>query len=87
MVFNEIAAGIDDETWLFHLGQHDYSKWMREAIKDDALASEVARIENTSHPTARESREEIIEAINRRYTQPRNGQPLRFRLRWAIREF
>ena len=70
MVFNEIAAGIDDETWLFHLRQHDYSKWIREAIKDDELATEVARVENAPHPEAKESREEIIEAINRRYTSP-----------------
>lgn len=70
MVFNEIAAGIDDETWLFHLRQHDYSKWLRETIKDDTLASEVARIENAPHPSAQQSREEIIDAINRRYTSP-----------------
>jgi HAD superfamily hydrolase (TIGR01484 family) len=70
MVFNQIAEGIDDETWLFHLRQHDYSKWMREAIKDDALAAEVARIEDSLGAMARESRKEIIEAVTRRYTSP-----------------
>jgi hydroxymethylpyrimidine pyrophosphatase-like HAD family hydrolase len=68
MMFNQIAEGVDDETWLFHLRQHDYSKWMREAIKDDVLAAEVERIENSRASLASESRKEIIEAVNRRYT-------------------
>lgn len=70
MMFNQIAEGVDDETWLFHLRQHDYSKWMREAIKDEALAAEVAQIEDSSSAKARESRKEIIDAVNRRYTSP-----------------
>lgn len=69
-MFSQIAEGIDDETWLFHLRQGDYSKWMREAIKDDDLAAEIMKIEKNSSATARDSRKQIIEAINRRYTGP-----------------
>jgi len=35
---------LDDETWLYHLRHGDYSQWVREAIKDEALASEVREI-------------------------------------------
>jgi hydroxymethylpyrimidine pyrophosphatase-like HAD family hydrolase len=68
MFFNQIAEGIDDETWLFHLRQNDYSKWMRRAIKDDELATEVAAVEADSAATSHESRRRIIAAINKRYT-------------------
>ena len=39
--FCELAAGVDDDTWLFHLRTGDYSAWMRGVIKDDDLAREV----------------------------------------------
>jgi len=70
MMFNQIADGVDDETWLFHLRRNHYSQWMRDAIKDEALASEVAEIENDGDMSAEESRKRIIEVVNRRYTSP-----------------
>ena len=70
MMFIQVAEGIDEETWIFHLRQNDYSKWMRRAIKDDALASEVAEIENDPRATPQESRNRIIDAVNKRYTGP-----------------
>ena len=75
LIFNQIAEGIDDETWLFHLRQRDYSKWMRRAIKDDDLASEVAAVETDSAATPQESRKRIIDAVNKRYTGPETAQP------------
>ena len=41
-IFMQMADGVDDETWLHHLQAHDYSRWVREAIKDDELADELA---------------------------------------------
>ena len=73
IMFNEIAEGVDDETWMFHLRQNDYSNWIRRAIKDDALASEVARIENDAHADADGTRKRVIDAVNKRYTAP--GSP------------
>ncbi|HTU34046.1 MAG TPA: HAD-IIB family hydrolase [Candidatus Acidoferrum sp.] len=70
MMFNEIAEGVDDETWMFHLRQNHYSDWIRRAIKDDALASEVSAVENDSRATARDSRARIIQAVSNRYTTP-----------------
>ncbi|MCU0545198.1 MAG: HAD-IIB family hydrolase [Oscillatoriaceae cyanobacterium Prado104] len=70
ILFTQIAEGLDDETWMFHLQQGDYSCWFREAIKDEGLADEVARIEKRADLPAAESRDLIKEAIERRYTLP-----------------
>ena len=66
-MFLQIAEGIDDETWLFHLQKGDYSTWIREAIKDEPLAERVAEIERTDKSAAR-SRELIKDAITKQYT-------------------
>jgi HAD superfamily hydrolase (TIGR01484 family) len=69
-LFNQIAAGLDDETWLYHLRQGDYSRWFREAIKDDDLGEEAERIERDEGNSAEESRRRIAELIEERYTLP-----------------
>lgn len=71
--FIQIAAGVDDETWLYHLRRGDYSRWFREAIKDEELATEakmIEMIEKARPIPASESRALIEEAINKRYTAP-----------------
>ncbi|MDM9380811.1 HAD-IIB family hydrolase [Chlorogloeopsis sp. ULAP01] len=70
ILFTQIAEGVDDETWLYHLSQGDYSRWFREAIKDESLAEEVANIEQTANGSASESRAAIKTAIEQRYTLP-----------------
>ena len=45
VLYLQIAAGVDDETWIHHLRQGDYSRWFREEIKDEDLADAVAAIE------------------------------------------
>ncbi len=69
-LFTQIAEGIDDETWLYHLRRHDYSAWLREAIKDGAIADEVAVVENSDELSAAESRAQIFDAIRKQYTNP-----------------
>lgn len=68
-MFIQIAEGLDDETWLYHLRCGDYSQWMREAIKDHALADEVREIEKDGKDSPLKTRTAVIEAINRRYTR------------------
>jgi HAD superfamily hydrolase (TIGR01484 family) len=71
VLFAQMAEGVDDETWLHHLRQADYSRWFREAIKDDELADQAAEIERTlADAPADESRRAIREAIDSRYTLP-----------------
>jgi hypothetical protein len=42
-----LSAELVAETWLYHLRRHDYSAWLREAIKDSAIAVAVALVENS----------------------------------------
>jgi HAD superfamily hydrolase (TIGR01484 family) len=67
-LFLQLADGVDDETWTWHLRRGDYSRWFREAIKDDALAAEVRRIEQASSLSAEESRARLRERVEERYT-------------------
>jgi hypothetical protein len=69
-IFNQMAEGVDDETWLYHLRRGDYSRWFRERIKDDALAQEAEQIERANGLSPRESRGKIREVVEKRYTAP-----------------
>jgi hydroxymethylpyrimidine pyrophosphatase-like HAD family hydrolase len=66
--FLQLAQGVDEDTWRFHLVRGDYSRWIRESLKDAALADEVGQIERTAEPENAKSRALIRAAIERRYT-------------------
>jgi len=66
-IFLQMAEGVDEETWMHHLRQRDYSKWFRSVIKDDSLAEEAEQLERRGDPG---SRARIREAIEKRYTLP-----------------
>jgi HAD superfamily hydrolase (TIGR01484 family) len=67
-LFVQIAAGIDDETWCHHLHRQDFSRWIREALKDESLANEVDKIETECGDSIDQTRTQIFSAIERRYT-------------------
>jgi hypothetical protein len=69
-LFLQLADGVDDETWTYHLGQGDYSRWFRDRIKDEGLATAAARVEQTAGLTPKESRRLIREAVEQNYTAP-----------------
>jgi HAD superfamily hydrolase (TIGR01484 family) len=75
MIFLQIAEGVDDATWLHHLRGHDYSTWIREAIKDDNLADEIAAIEQDGHADPADSKARVKDAVMRGYTAPAETQP------------
>ncbi|PBB64332.1 phosphoglycolate phosphatase [Mesorhizobium sp. WSM4312] len=70
MIFAQIAEGIDDRTWQFHLRAGDYSKWFRNQIRDKDLARETAEAENDKKLSAKETRKRVLDAVRRRYTAP-----------------
>ncbi|MBA3956851.1 MAG: HAD-IIB family hydrolase [Parachlamydiaceae bacterium] len=70
MIFLQIAEGVDDATWMYHLRRSDYSHWFQIHIKDDILSKETAIIERDKTFTAAESRELISNLIKRLYTAP-----------------
>jgi HAD superfamily hydrolase (TIGR01484 family) len=69
-MFRHVAAGIDERTWVYHLRRHEYSAWFRNAIKDEELAAEADRVEADMSLSAADSRQRIIEMVERRYTAP-----------------
>jgi HAD superfamily hydrolase (TIGR01484 family) len=66
LLFVQMADGVDDETWLFHLQNGDVSRWLRAEVKDRALADEVDAIARTPGDT----RAAVRAAIEKRYTLP-----------------
>lgn len=70
MIFLQMADGVDDDTWTYHLEQGDYSFWFRNMIKDPELAKEAQEIESRNGVSAIESRRLIREKVLARYTAP-----------------
>lgn len=66
-LFLQLAEGIDQDTWMHHLRQRDYSTWFRECIKDTDLASEVEPIETNEDLGPDESLAQIKAAIDVHY--------------------
>jgi len=70
ILFRQIADGVDDDTWLYHLRRGDYSQWFSASIKNDTLAGEAKRVEELPDVSAQESRALIKAAIEHHYTLP-----------------
>jgi HAD superfamily hydrolase (TIGR01484 family) len=70
ILFCQIAEGIDDETWMYHLARGDYSKWFSDSIKDESLAKDVDEIVALVNVSETERKQLVLEAIQRRYTLP-----------------
>jgi hypothetical protein len=70
LLFMDLADGVDDETWLFHLKRREVSEWLRKGIRDETIANEVAAIEKESRIDPNEARRKIRELIEARYTLP-----------------
>jgi hydroxymethylpyrimidine pyrophosphatase-like HAD family hydrolase len=70
LIFLQLADGVDDDTWLYHLRRHEYSTWFRDHIKDEDLAAEAAQVEADHTLSAQESRARIRQAVEQRYTAP-----------------
>jgi len=63
--FTMLAKGVDDATWLHHLGNGDITGWLRGQIKDAGLADEVEAL--AQGRDAAGTRRSVLEAIARRY--------------------
>jgi len=70
VIFSQIADGIDEETWLYHLYRGDYSRWFRDAVKDPYLADYTEQIEQRKDLRPGETRDLIRSFIEARYTLP-----------------
>ncbi|HEX4971807.1 MAG TPA: HAD-IIB family hydrolase [Steroidobacteraceae bacterium] len=70
ILFMDLADGVDDDTWQFHLRRGEISQWLRRGIKDETLATQVAAIERNEHLDAGASRRKLRELIEATYTLP-----------------
>ncbi len=68
ILFCQIAEGVDDNTWNFHLRNGDYARWFQDSIKDEKLAAEAERVAGLADQGAAASRSLIVAAIQRDYT-------------------
>ncbi|HVN18318.1 MAG TPA: hypothetical protein VMU05_06075 [Dongiaceae bacterium] len=69
-MFLQLADGVDDETWMFHLRNGHYSAWFEGTIKDRELKRRAAEIEQDNDASPQDSRERIRQAVEARYTAP-----------------
>ena len=69
-VFCQIAEGIGEKTWMYHLRRNDYSRWMRDVIKDHDLAATVEDIERRLDLQPAQTRALVRAAVEARYTLP-----------------
>jgi hydroxymethylpyrimidine pyrophosphatase-like HAD family hydrolase len=70
ILFMQLADGVDDDTWVYHLRRGDYAAWFREKIKDEELAAEAERVAKLTTAKPGETRALIKAAIEQRYTLP-----------------
>ena len=70
VIFSQMADGIEEDTWLFHLRRGDYSRWFRSSVKDSYLAEQAERIEQRQDLQPAETRSLIRGLIEARYTLP-----------------
>jgi len=66
LLFAHIAAGIDADTWNWHLHRHDFTAWFKETIHDEELANVSGAAEALKDSV--ESRRQILTFINSKYT-------------------
>ncbi|HEY6975020.1 MAG TPA: haloacid dehalogenase, partial [Chitinophagaceae bacterium] len=70
MMFIQMAEGIDDDTWIYHLQKKEYSNWFRNAVHDDELADLTRQVEERTTADPHTSKEAILQLIKERYTAP-----------------
>ena len=64
--FVELADGVDEATSQHHFQQGDYTRWLRDQIKDPELAAEIAGLERSGLGAA-ESRRQVLERVRQKY--------------------
>jgi HAD superfamily hydrolase (TIGR01484 family) len=70
ILFMDLADGVDDDTWEFHRRKGEISQWLRQGIKDEPLAAQVAAVERNRQLDAGASRRKMRELIEATYTLP-----------------
>jgi hypothetical protein len=70
ILFMDLADGVDDATWCYHLERGEVSRWIAQEIKDPGLSEHIALIERDAALSPAASRERVRTAIEALYTLP-----------------
>ena len=70
ILFMDMADGVDDDTWRYHLERGEISTWIGEHIKDQGLAHQIAVVERDHHLDPNTSRQQVRNLIEAQYTLP-----------------
>jgi len=66
LMFLRIAAGIDIDTWVYHLKRKDLARWFRDTVHDEELAAEADAAEEMGDAAG--GRRRVLNLIEQRYT-------------------
>ena len=70
LLFLQLGEGVDDATWMYHLHRGDYSRRIRDSIKDEELARDVVHVQELPNAISSKTRVLIKIAIEEYYTLP-----------------
>jgi hypothetical protein len=68
--FMQLAQGVDEVTWRYHLERGDYARWFRDKIQDQELAAVAEQLQGRD-VAPNDSRDQVLEMIRRRYVNER----------------
>lgn len=66
-IFLQLADGVDDQTWNYHLRRGDVAQWFADCVKDADLAAAATQVASIERLSPEESRTMIRSAIERDY--------------------
>ena len=67
--FMQLAEGVDEETWVYHLKRGDYARWFRDKIQDQELTAETEQLERADDVSPQDSRQRVLEMIRKLYVK------------------
>jgi hypothetical protein len=67
--FMQMAEGVDEETWAYHLKRGDYAGWFREKIQDQELTDFTEQLQHAKDISPQDSRQRVLEMIRNLYVK------------------
>ena len=67
--FMQLAEGVDEETWVYHLKRGDYARWFRDKIQDQELTAETEQLQRADDVSPQDSRQRVLEMIRKLYVK------------------
>ena len=65
----QLAEGVDEETWVYHLKRGDYARWFRDKIQDQELTAVTEQLQRADDVSPQDSRQRVLEMIRKLYVK------------------